>query len=169
MMMKSFYFRISRGARHIVDVRMFATSEHEASKFVTHFVENFQGLDLESTVVGPWVEPVQISVDLYEGDATGVLNAYFLSYMTHTVSALYDLHILRVSVARVAQVLDVDTPKLNVKGAEYSSLWEKAEKIDRGWNDLLGRCVERGQDLVEENKNLNLWVEELRLELNRRP
>ena len=53
---------------------------------------------------------------------------------------------LRVSVARIAQILDVDNDQLGVTGADYTLLCELAEQRECGWNDLAGRCVEKIHD-----------------------
>jgi len=51
-----------------------------------------------------------------------------------------ELTTLRVSVARIAQVLGVDT-HLEVKDKSYSELHELAVRAERGWNHLANMIV----------------------------
>jgi len=51
-----------------------------------------------------------------------------------------ELTTLRVSVARIAQVIGVDTD-LEVKNKSYSELHELAVRADRGWNHLANMIV----------------------------
>ena len=51
-----------------------------------------------------------------------------------------ELTSLRVSVARIAQVIGVDTG-LQVKNKSYSELHELAVRADRGWNHLANMIV----------------------------
>lgn len=57
-----------------------------------------------------------------------------------------ELESLRISVARIAQVLGVDN-RLRVTDAPYEELMERA-KAGRGWNELAALCAERSQELV---------------------
>jgi hypothetical protein len=50
---------------------------------------------------------------------------------------------LRVSVARIAQVLSVETDQLKVRGKAYEELILLAEFNERGWNSLAGECAEK--------------------------
>lgn len=49
---------------------------------------------------------------------------------------------LRISVARIAQVLGVDN-KLEVTDKTAAELTIKAISDQRGWNDLAGLCVDQ--------------------------
>ena len=52
-----------------------------------------------------------------------------------------ELTSLRVSVARIAQVLSVETERLKVRGKSYEELILLAEFNERGWNQLAGECA----------------------------
>lgn len=54
---------------------------------------------------------------------------------------------LRVSVARVAQSLNVDN-ELEVTGKSYEELVALAETEEHGWNNLCALCVEKGWEVA---------------------
>ncbi len=56
---------------------------------------------------------------------------------------------LRVSLARVAQAMRVETDYLRVRGKSYEELILLAEFNERGWNHLAGECVERVVELQQ--------------------
>lgn len=58
-----------------------------------------------------------------------------------------DIHTLRVSLARVAQALRVETTDLPVLKKDYSDLCEMAENNDWGWNALAYACAERANEI----------------------
>jgi hypothetical protein len=59
-----------------------------------------------------------------------------------------ELESLRVSVARVAQSLQVDN-YLHVTDKGYGALCALAKEQERGWNDLAGLCAAKAQSLLE--------------------
>jgi hypothetical protein len=57
-----------------------------------------------------------------------------------------ELRILRVSVARLAQALDIDIPQKRVLDKEYAELWAMADEA-RGWNALIAACIDAIEDV----------------------
>jgi len=53
------------------------------------------------------------------------------------------LETLRISVARIAQALNVTGTSLNVTGLGYSDLDVLAGCNENGWNELASACVEK--------------------------
>lgn len=51
-----------------------------------------------------------------------------------------ELTTLRVALARIAQVAEIETPQLQIIGKNYEQLCELAETNERGWNYLAG-CI----------------------------
>jgi hypothetical protein len=62
-----------------------------------------------------------------------------------------ELATLRVSLARVAQILGVDN-QIGVTGKNYQMLCVDAVKIDRGWNNLAAVCM----DEIERLKDIEI-------------
>lgn len=58
-----------------------------------------------------------------------------------------ELITLRVSVARVAQALNINGRTLKVLGQNYHELRSLAAHNERGWNDLAGACVSEADTL----------------------
>lgn len=56
------------------------------------------------------------------------------------------LEALRVSVARIAQTIQVQTDQLPVLNKEFNELCVLSETKERGWNDLAGLVVDTIQD-----------------------
>lgn len=52
-----------------------------------------------------------------------------------------ELTTLRISLARIAQALSVETDRLKVRGKPYEDLSMLAESNERGWNELAGECA----------------------------
>lgn len=52
---------------------------------------------------------------------------------------------LRVSLARVAQALSVETDDLKVRGRDYNELTILAVFQNRGWNSLAEACAEKAR------------------------
>ena len=59
-----------------------------------------------------------------------------------------DLGKLRISLARVAQSLNVETDALPVLGKAYEELCDLAQIHNRGWNELAAACADKAQALV---------------------
>lgn len=55
---------------------------------------------------------------------------------------------LRVSVARLAQQLKVETDTLPVLDASFAELCVMARDQDRGWNTLIGLCMDNVEYLL---------------------
>ena len=52
---------------------------------------------------------------------------------------------LRISMARIAQVLKVEGGPFDVKDLAYEELYRLAQTQPRGWNALAALCVEAAQ------------------------
>lgn len=71
-----------------------------------------------------------------------------------------ELTSLRVSVARLAQVLKVDNA-LQVTGKTYEQLVELAETKERGWNGLVLECIEYIENYEDPNDYVGMgWVDD---------
>lgn len=64
----------------------------------------------------------------------------------------HELAILRVSVARIAQALEVDN-ELQIAGNSYSGLYDKASCLEMGWNDLAGACCDEAIRLKQAQRS----------------
>ena len=65
-----------------------------------------------------------------------------------------ELVTLRVSVARIAQTLSVETDALKVRGKSYEELILLAEFNERGWNKLAGECAYAALELDARGERL---------------
>lgn len=68
--------------------------------------------------------------------------------MTDTQKELVSL---RVSLARIAQRLGVETDDLRVRGKDYNELSILAVFQERGWNRLAEACAEKADQLNGRN------------------
>jgi hypothetical protein len=59
-----------------------------------------------------------------------------------------ELRTLRVSLARIAQAMNVQTDQVPVTGLNYAHLHTLATEQDRGWNDLAAACVEKVSGII---------------------
>lgn len=59
-----------------------------------------------------------------------------------------ELEALRISMARIAQALGVEST-LATKDAPFEQLVQLASKQERGWNALAAECVERAEQLQD--------------------
>lgn len=64
------------------------------------------------------------------------------------INLIQELVRLRVSIARIAQLLEVETGALPVTGRDYEGLRDLAASL-RGWNELAGICYSRIENLKE--------------------
>jgi hypothetical protein len=63
---------------------------------------------------------------------------------------LTDVESLRVSVARIAQSLNVETRALAVTNKVYEELCQMAKSESVGWNTLAALCADKAQELSRE-------------------